>query len=198
MEVKEASMHCSREELVRWARTGAIGEKKAESHLAECGECRLLWELFLTFAGAADTPLSSAPSGWIERALAIAARPSPRSVMEKVTARLVFDSWLSPALAGLRGAQGTEARRLRWEAGEWILDLRAEKSRSGWEMVAQVQREGEAVVGLAVGSGTREVFTDRAGMAVWNSKRPPRRISLHTDGGILQCGEIAWSRPKRS
>jgi hypothetical protein len=190
-------MHCSREELLRWAKAGAVGHKKAEQHLAECGECSLLWELFLTFAGAADVPLTSAPSGWIERALAIAGHSRPEGTLEKIAATLVFDSWLSPSFAGLRGAKDTDARRLRWEAGEWLLDLRAETGTAGWEMVAQVQRGGEAVAGVVVGSGAEKVHTDKAGLAVWSSRRPPRQISLHTEGGLLQCGAIAWSRPKR-
>jgi hypothetical protein len=191
-------MHCSREELIRWARAGAVGDRKGKQHLANCDECRQLWELFLSFAGAADASLASAPSGWIERALAIAGHSWPKSLLEKVAARLVFDSWQAPAMAGLRGADDTESRRLRWEAGEWLLDLRAETGREGWEMVAQVQREGEAVAGVAVGSGAQKVYTDSAGMAVWSTRRPPRKLSLHTQEGVLQCGEIAWSRPKRS
>lgn len=191
-------MHVSREELIRWARAGSIGDRVGKAHIAECDACRLLWELFLSFAGAADAPLASAPSAWVERACAMARSSRTRSVLESIKAKLVFDSWQAFAPAGLRGAEDREARRLLWEAGEWRLDLRAENGKDGWEMVAQVQRQGEGVAGVALACGTQKVHTDRSGMAVWSTRRPPRKISLDTQDGVLTCGEVAWSRPKRN
>jgi hypothetical protein len=191
------SKHIDRQELIRRAREGNALKPDEQKHAAECEECRTIWELFVSFAGSADARLTAAPSAWVERAAAIA-RSGKKSVLTRLTSKLVFDSWLEPAYVGLRGARDADARRLEWHSGPWRLDLRAEAVPAGWEMVAQVQRNGEAVVGATVAFQGEAVHTDAAGMAVWSGRRPPRKIELHTDEGIMQCGDLAWSRPKRS
>jgi len=192
------SMHVSREELAHAAREGKQPGPKARKHMVGCVECRTLWELFVAFAGTAEARLTAAPSAWVERALAIVARPGRENILSRLAAKLVFDSWLEPSYAGLRGVRDADARRLEWQSGPWHLDLRAEAVPDGWEIVAQVQREGVAIAGATVAFQGDKVHTDGAGMAVWNGRRPPRKIELYTDQGIVLCGDLTWARPKRS
>ena len=80
------------------------------------------------YPAALTARLDHAPSGWIEKASAIARAKSVAGRIAKFVARLQFDSWLVPSPAVLRGASGRPSRRLNWEAESWSVDLRVEET----------------------------------------------------------------------
>jgi hypothetical protein len=189
--------HCQRFDILRWAREGRIDNADARAHLAECSDCAQLWNTARAFAGAHTVRLANAPSGWVERAIAIGQRRTVTERLKSAVATLVSDSWTAPAAVSLRGIRDTDARRLRWEAHPWALEVRAESSPQGWELVAQVQRNGAAVPGLEVQFNNARTHSDASGMATWSGKRPPRKITLHTDDGPIVFEDVRWSRPKK-
>jgi hypothetical protein len=85
------------------------------------------------------------PDEAVETAVAAYAAWS-RSYRLRATARssrLVFDSFLQPALAGVRGSEA-RSRRLVQRSGRWIIDLRLESEGSDRvSMAGQVLQSGE-------------------------------------------------------
>lgn len=192
------SEHCTREEIQSGARRGRLSRAAARSHVETCTQCRTLWELACHFAGAASVRLDPAPSGWVERAIAIASSRTPARRLGELAAKLIFDSWHAPAVEGLRSTGSLESRRLAWDAGKWHIDLRAEATADGWDMVAQVQYDNAAAPGQELQFNSDPVYTDATGMAMWHGRRPPRKIALVTPDGTWRLESVTWSRPKKS
>lgn len=192
------SDHCTRQEILSGARKKRLSEAPSRKHLKSCPDCKRMWDVALAFAGAHLVRLSHAPSGWVERAVAIGRKADLPKRAAAALGRLVSDSWANPAFAGLRGQGDTEARRLNWETGSWTVELRAESGTKGWDMVAQVLHDGNAVTGTALQFNADRVHTDAAGIAIWSGPRPPRRILLTTTEGVVQLEGVKWSRPKKS
>lgn len=188
--------HCSREEILSGARKGALKRKESRAHLQECDECRSFWELACLFAGADSNLLAHAPTGWIEHAAALGqTRGKTRKVLETI-GRLVFDSWAAPAAVGLRGDTAHATRRLAWELEEWSIELRAESATAGWEVVAQVSRDGQPQRGIELSFGSDKAHTDASGMAVWSGIRPPGNIIISSPDGDLHLEKVNWKTPK--
>ena len=101
------------------------------SHLSECSSCRATHDLFARFAARMQADLQfEVPEYAIRNARAIfrANAPAKRTLLQKLTASLVFDSFQQPALAGARtGTPGM--RHALYEAGDYSVDIRLEEER---------------------------------------------------------------------
>lgn len=111
-------------------------------HLAECSSCRATHDLFARVAVRMKADLQyEIPEYVIRNARAIFATSAPakRTLLQKLTASLVFDSLQQPALAGARsGTPGM--RHALYEAGDYSVDIRLEEERgsSRVNMVGQL------------------------------------------------------------
>jgi hypothetical protein len=112
--------------LIKGPRVAAM-----EAHLIECEACRRTAALLrqVTSTGRIDRDLAP-PDHLVQWAQALfttrALEFAPAS--RRLIARLVFDSFAAPELAGVR-AQGRISRHLLYEAGTFGLDLRLEYER---------------------------------------------------------------------
>lgn len=109
-----------------------VQERSAmERHLTECSSCRATHDLFARFGLRLRSGLQyEIPEYVIRNARAIfpANAPAKRTLLQKLTASLVFDSLQQPALAGARsGTPGL--RHALYEAGDYSVDIRLEEER---------------------------------------------------------------------
>lgn len=139
--------------------------------------------------------LSEPPAGWVEFAKAIPRRTGLAAHLQKLKAVLTFDSWMSPALQGVRGPGITGERRACFKAGEWTVDLRAEKRRAYWSIVAQLAGRDQSLMSDAVLiAGKQTVIGDAHGVFQWTSIRPPVKLSLRAGGDLIELPGLPWKR----
>ena len=192
-----STQHCIPAELWRAARENLGHDQATLDHLASCADCSTLWETIQLFPMAQIARLDHAPSGWIERAMAIAEGKRVARKLSKLVAMLRFDSWVTPSPVILRGrAEGT-SRRLSWDMESWSIDIRAEDTETGWSCTAQVLDSGQPQSGVEIRSGAMKVRTDNAGLATWTSTRPPRVLHASDAARSVQLGPLSWQPPKR-
>ena len=103
-----------------------------QQHLdTRCEKCRSTVDLLqrLMAAAVADAQYQ-VPEQAVRMARAIYALQGPEriQVLPRIRARLTFDSFREPALAGVRSQQRI-ARQAMYEAGDYLLDLRIENER---------------------------------------------------------------------
>jgi hypothetical protein len=190
--------HCDVGSLWRAARQGKAPSQATSQHVAKCEACRTVWEVIQLFSSAPEASLAHAPSGWIQRAIALGPSTSRVRKLLNLVAELSFDSWVTPQAAVLRGEQGELSRRLNWKTDTLEVDLRAESTPNGWDCTAQVLHAGEAAPGVELKSGSVLVHTDTAGLASWSSARPPRTIRIQHQDNLVSLGPISWKRPRIS
>jgi hypothetical protein len=190
--------HCDSKKLWRAARAGRALSQANSRHVAECADCLTFWEVIQAFALAPQARLAHAPSGWIQRAIALGQSPTGVKKLVRRAAELSFDSWVTPQVAALRGVTGELSRRLTWKLGSWEIDLRAEGAADGWNCTAQVLYSGAAAPGVELKAGSVQVHTDAAGLVSWSTTRPPRTLQVHHKDGLVTLGPISWKRPRNS
>ena len=102
------------------------------AHLAAgCDRCERTARAFAQMVrlGIADT--RQAPPEYVvhaARAIAALGRPDPVRVLPRLLGALMFDSFQSPVLAGVRSGQPT-SRQMLYEAGPYSIDLRLDHER---------------------------------------------------------------------
>ena len=105
-------------------------------HLSECNSCRATHDLLARFAVRMQADLQyEIPEPVIRNARAIFSTnaPAKRTLLQKLTGILVFDSFQQPALAAVRsGTPGM--RHALYEAGEYSVDIRLEEERGSTRM----------------------------------------------------------------
>ena len=152
--------HYSHEDWVDFVRDAAgPGRHEAmQRHLAEgCESCRELCETWKAVLGIVKRePAFEPPAGAMRLAKAFFAptAPQPRFALARATAKLLFDSQLAVATAGLRTLR-SGPRKLLYENGDFLVDLQIAWSpdRERTFLVGQVMEVGiEAphVAGLQV------------------------------------------------
>lgn len=183
--------HVSRKDLIRLARAGAgVGHP----HLAECGECREVYEVLAKFHPVAGRdPLPVPPPLLVKAAKAIGRR-SAKERLKELVANLVFDSWASPVPVGVRGPAVESNRRVHFAVDDITFELRAEKRASGWSFVAQCSAK-EPFVLRADGD---VLAADNLGVYQWQASRPPRHLSLHSLSRRIQLPGLKWKRTRLS
>jgi hypothetical protein len=109
---------------------GGEGRKKAQAHLdSGCNECGELARFFSELVQrAASDAAYHIPDYALRNIRAIFALQQPQEVrlLPRTVARLVYDSFREPLLAGVRSQQST-AHQLMYVAGPYSVDLRLEQ-----------------------------------------------------------------------
>jgi hypothetical protein len=185
--------HLNRKELIE-ASKKAVGNRA--KHLAECAECRKALEFLLKFPVAGQLPLADAPTGWINKAVALAEKKKVVDGLSRVLAHLIFDSWTMPEPVGVRGEGAIEHRRLRYRAAEITIDIRAEQARDEWHMVAQAIGEYKSQPFLVIGK--KEYYADEDGLFQWADKKPPRHILLKSKEAVIEFPELSWKKTRKN
>jgi hypothetical protein len=119
---------------------GLIGDEirgRMEAHAGECGRCAetVGWLRRLVEAAVAEAEYY-VPEHAVQLARAVYAlqRPETVEVLPRTLARLVFDSFREPLVAGVR-SQHRIARQAMYEAGDYSVDLRMEQERGARTVV---------------------------------------------------------------
>jgi hypothetical protein len=111
---------------------------RLRAHSLRCASCRRTLDDFQAVAELGGREGAYAvPAATLAAAVGIAPRHGPKRASpsrhtqsaapwSKLTALLVFDSWLVPQTVGVR-SQGASERHLTFQSGEWNVDLRLER-----------------------------------------------------------------------
>lgn len=183
--------HLTRKALIA-AATGL--RSRFASHLDVCSDCRKSVEMLAAFPVAGRLPLPSPPAAWVALAKSIPQRPSGKPFLERLMATLTFDSWLSPVPSGVRGQGIAGERRACFKADSWIVDLRAEKRKDHWSMVAQLAGEPQTDTELMIGK--RTFRSDSQGIFQWTSLKPPLKMTIRIGDKLIVLPELPWKYRK--
>ena len=129
--------HFSEADWADFVRGVAVGDEAAMSaHLANCEECAALVSALravadLSLRDAEETP--GANSLHAAEAIFSMWRPERVKVFSAPAARLLFDSFAMPALAGIRSGAAMY-RQLLYEARPYAIDMRLDRFRDGRRM----------------------------------------------------------------
>ncbi len=187
-----SNQHLTRRQLIA-AAAGSLA--RYQGHLEVCSDCRQAVELLKAFPVVGRLTLSEPPAGWVDFAKAIPRKTGMAAHLQTLRAVLTFDSWMSPALQGIRGPGITGERRACFKAGEWIVDLRAEKRRTYWSMVAQLAGSDRSHLSEAILiAGKKMVACDSHGVFQWTSIRPPLKLSLRAGEYLIELPGLPWKR----
>ena len=185
--------HLNRKELIEAAKKRKIPKS---GHLAECQECRNAVQLLGTFPVFGALPLNDVPKAWIDKAVSIMKNSEISYNIKNIKAKLVFDSWTTPQVIGVRGGNSTCDRRLRFKAETISFDLRAEKREKIWMFTARAS--GDDITGdtLIMTIGKQKFQADKSGIFEWQASRPPKKITLQTDDCTIGLPELLWKKQK--
>lgn len=127
--------------------------ERMQAHLdGGCTECRELAGLLSRIAQRATADASyEVPDHVVRNARALYSlhRPEEVRLLPRTIARLVYDSFREPLLAGVRSQQCV-AHQLMYEAGPYCVDLRLEKERDSTNvrLVGQIANREHGAVGV--------------------------------------------------
>lgn len=186
--------HLSRKELIKAARKNGFPET---GHLANCEQCRDEILLLREYNMVNQKPLPNAPQAWIKKAIDIAGEVGAGQRIKHLLAKVVFDSWQMPYPVGVRGEQSLSDRRIRFEAKDIGLDLRAEKYEGSWSFVAEINGENIAGSEVILEADKRKYIPGKTGLYQWSSKRAPKNIKLHSRNSIIELPELKWQKPRK-
>lgn len=182
-----------RTQLIKAVREGSL-TREALEHLSD--EDRAFAELLLQYPLAGLDRLIDAPAYMIERAATI---PQKARAGRKagILPRLLFDSWAQPSAAGVRGATGTDSRRIQVDLGPAVLDLRGEKETSGWFFTARIE-PGDRASEWVIKAGKLAIRSNRQGFFEWHSTRPPVSLKLTSEEGeTFTLPKLQWTRTRK-
>jgi hypothetical protein len=157
----ERKGHFTSEDWVDLARQAGSEDQREsmESHLKQCKKCLKAYSMWQRVNEIAHRDRASEPPDAAVRTVkgmyAIHG-PKPRHSLESLAAKLLFDSFQSPTLAGVRST-GTEARQLLFGSGEYRVDLRIEP---------QMDSEKVTLVGQVLNSANPDKTVDSAPVAL--------------------------------
>ncbi len=145
-------------------------QQRLEQHLASpCPECREHLRSVGSVRDRMRDDRTPEVPGWLHAKALVAFNPPPRTwtggdMLERL-AHLVFDSWSSPLPTAARRAVG-EARRLRFQMGEMLLELEWELESEGLATLrGKLRASDPAAYQLVLRSGNelRETWPDALG-----------------------------------
>lgn len=183
--------HLSRKELIRLSNSLKVA---LPEHLSVCKDCSGLLELLTLFHVVGERHLEIAPTGWVEKAVAIAKPKRVKEAIRQLAAYLSFDSWTQPNLAGVRSTGELENRRIRYNVNEYSIDIRMEKQQTEYAFIATVSNKDERDPSFTLVSAGRSVVADEDGYYQWVSSRPPKRISFHSSNIIIHLPVTIWNK----
>lgn len=187
--MKRNISHPDRNELIAAIKAG---EDKFADHLSACDRCRSFWEL-LTWSGFGPGQVTwEPPDDLVLKHQAVPLVVASRRPARRVHGQLLLDTWSDrPALAVRLAATGVE-RRLRFEAGRYVVELVANFVESEWEFVARVYDDQAIAKNFVLKVGGRKISAGRGDCFFWNSKRPPRRLSLLSPDLQVDLEDLQW------
>jgi hypothetical protein len=189
---RRIDMHLTHQEMQAAAREN----QPMTGHLSSCDACKQAVELLRLFPMAGRIPLAQPPQAWVKRAMSIPDRTLIAPAVTRLKALLTFDSWLSPQPVGVRGCDTCSERRICCEAGPYLVDLRAEKRKDGWRMIAQLGGENAEQAELSTGRMT--IPADRGALFQWSSSRPPGAIHIRVGEQEIELPKLSWKRSRRT
>jgi hypothetical protein len=165
--------------------------REMQSHLdGGCSACRRRLELLeLAWVSSAMEAASEPPKWVVERALSVFPSPASRPASDwiRLAGELFFDSWLTPAAAGLRAGSGA-SRQLRYRAGDLEVELHLDRSSGirNLQIIGQISTAGgasglgQAKVDLHAGRITRAADCNDFGEFHLETKAEPGlRLQIH-------------------
>ncbi len=185
--------HPTRKKLIGAARGSSTVPKE---HLADCSWCHLYFALLTKYQLAGELPFTNAPQAWIDKAVLIAAKSGRWKGLKKFIAGLSFDSWSGSIPEGVRGEAMLQERRLLFESGHNLFDLRAERRRNRWDFTAQITDRQGKTIDCTLLAGTKELSADELGFYQWSSVKPPQKFELITEAGVIVIPELSWKKSR--
>jgi hypothetical protein len=147
--------HFSSRDWIDYVRNLASPQDAAAmtSHLKTgCDSCEKEKAAWTKLAAFAKTEAEfEPPENVVAMAKALVQAPKPEKGLRlREIAELVFDSFLTPQLAGVRSAAGVGSRQLLYRAGEVMIDVRFESSDESerFALTGQVFRDQGSKVGM--------------------------------------------------
>ena len=187
--------HLNRQELIEVAR----GRNSShDRHLQSCRCCREAVSLMRSFEFSGRLRLEDAPSGWIKKAASIAENTGVAATARSIVARLTFDSWSAPQPVGVRDQSSICDRRIRFQAEDIVLDLRAERHRTEWAFVAQVTSEKASAAAAVIELGKKRVCADATGLFQWTSRRPLAGLTVRYGDVTITLPELSWKNHQQN
>jgi hypothetical protein len=194
--------HYRPEELVDLAR-GIFQprNREVEQHLsAGCRRCgsQVSWFQRLTAIAATDSSYA-VPDHVVRNARALFAlnRPTALPTLSTVVARLVFDSFRTPAMAGVR-SQRLLTRQAMFQAGDYDLDLRMEREPGATQaaLVGQIANRANPdermarlpIVLISGGTIVKTISNEFGEFQISYEPRPPIKlyIPLHNESREIE------------
>jgi hypothetical protein len=148
--------HYSSQQWIDYARNLASpqdSEAMANHLKSGCASCAKEKATWSKLAGFAKTEAEFEPPAHVvnmAKALMQAPKREKAGLRIREIAELVFDSLLTPQLAGVRSAAGVGSRQLLYRAGEVMIDVRFEASEESerFALTGQVFRDQGSKVGM--------------------------------------------------
>jgi hypothetical protein len=185
--------HLSRKEIIKFAHKEPL---VLNNHMKTCDDCQRLVYLVKEYYVIGNKILPDAPESLINKVKSLIKTLGIKERSSIHLARLTFDSWSMPQPIGVRDESSMNSRRIRFEAEEIILDIRAEQQKEGWAFVAQINDDSPSASENILKVGKKKLHVDPDGLFQWTSKTPPKIISIQTAVKVIKLPEISWKRSK--
>lgn len=182
----------NRQELINLIKSGKLSKKEI-SELVE--EDKLYAEILQNFLLGDEIQFYDAPEPIIQKAEALGEKRERYSV-ENLVFSLILDSWKSPMAAGVRGTATSKDRRLRFEFGKSLLDIRAEKQDKKWYFVAEITGVDSAE-DIVIFVDKIKVSVNELGYFEWTSVTPPKALKMQIGSNEpIDLPELSWKKRK--
>ena len=181
--------HLTRSALITFSRSTASGHVRR--HLRTCCDCAQEAALYESFQVAGEPWLSSAPSSWTSKAMAINGLTDRYGLVKRLTAKLSFDSWAQNLVLGVRG-QVADERRVRFDHESVSADIRAEKRTDGWRFIGRLGVAREKLAETALVVDGIAIYPEPSGFVDWAAAEPPKTMHIALPGYIVDIPELLW------
>ena len=159
-------------------------------HLESCEHCRFLFALLQL--PAIDPIGDDLFSPAIYSSAAIAAYERARHPASHLLGSVAFDSWKEQPEAATRAVEIAEERRLSFSAGDYTLELVAEKERQGWACTARLYCKNKPQHHFILEVGRRKLHAESRRCYFWRMKTPPRSLAISSGDVRIDFGDIPW------
>jgi hypothetical protein len=162
------------------------------SHLEQCDHCRILFKLLshhnLPYSAELEKPDQAAIRQWgqIPR-LAQSRRP-----VRAIRGRVVLDSWAHLPAMQIRQAPPDVERHVSFAAGQYTLELVADRSTEGWEFVARVYDRDKVTSEFFLQVGRTKLSPESHDCYFWTASKPPRSLKLLSPSLKIDFGKLSW------
>jgi len=159
-------------------------------HLESCDTCRFLYSLLQAPSPGPET--SQVFSEAVYSSAALAARERARHPAARLSGNIGYDSWKHLATTAVRDQTGDQERRLTLTAGDYSLEIVAERVRSHWLFTARLYCGQEPQRHFILEVGRRKLHAQSRRCYFWQTKTPPRRLAISSGDVRIDFGDIPW------